>query len=133
MEAYNYASATQTIAQEAQKLASDASTKATSAESKAIEVSEKVAGKQDTLISGSTIKTINGESILGNGDIKVAAEIEMPYSELPEASLNSLKTQGIYKIETATDIPDNTAAAGTLHVNKLDDTHYEQLWYSDSN
>lgn len=30
-------------------------------------------GKQDTLVSGTTIKTINGSSILGSGDIAVAA------------------------------------------------------------
>lgn len=31
-----------------------------------------VSGKQDTLVSGSTIKTINGESVLGGGNIVVS-------------------------------------------------------------
>ena len=30
-----------------------------------------LAGKQDTLISGTNIKTINGQSILGEGDIEI--------------------------------------------------------------
>lgn len=33
------------------------------------EIDNKLAGKQDTLISGETIKTVNGQSILGSGDI----------------------------------------------------------------
>ena len=32
--------------------------------------------KQDTLISGENIKTINGESILGDGDIDINKNIE---------------------------------------------------------
>ena len=35
------------------------------------EVATEVGNKQDTLISGTTIKTINGESILGSGNIEV--------------------------------------------------------------
>lgn len=31
-----------------------------------------VAGKQDTLVSGTTIKTVNGSSLLGSGDLSVA-------------------------------------------------------------
>ena len=32
-----------------------------------------VTGKQDTLVSGTNIKTVNGSSLLGSGDIAVAA------------------------------------------------------------
>lgn len=32
-----------------------------------------IAGKQDALVSGETIKTINGASILGSGDMTIAA------------------------------------------------------------
>lgn len=35
---------------------------------------EALDGKQDALVSGTNIKTINGESLLGSGDIEVAAE-----------------------------------------------------------
>lgn len=34
-----------------------------------------ISGKQDTLVSGTNIKTINNESILGSGNISVAAEL----------------------------------------------------------
>ena len=35
------------------------------------EVQNSVNGKQDTLVSGTSIKTINGESLLGSGDIEI--------------------------------------------------------------
>lgn len=37
-------------------------------------LSHVVGGKQDSLVSGSNIKTINGQSILGDGDISNLAE-----------------------------------------------------------
>lgn len=36
------------------------------------EVDEKLGKKQDTLVSGTNIKTINGESVLGSGDIVIS-------------------------------------------------------------
>ena len=36
-----------------------------------------VDGKQDTLVSGTTIKTINSQSVLGNGDIAVATPTDL--------------------------------------------------------
>ena len=41
---------------------------------------EEVNGKQDTLISGSNIKTINGQDILGSGDIVISGG-DKPYEE----------------------------------------------------
>ena len=42
---------------------------------------QSIAGKQDALVSGTNIKTINGESILGNGDIVIQAGMRItPYS-----------------------------------------------------
>lgn len=35
-------------------------------------VSTEVGGKQDTLVSGTNIKTVNGQSLLGSGDIVVS-------------------------------------------------------------
>lgn len=35
------------------------------------EIVASVGGKQDTLVSGTNIKTINGESVLGSGDLEV--------------------------------------------------------------
>lgn len=37
------------------------------------EVTQGLSGKQDTLKSGTTIKTINGQSVLGEGDIQIGA------------------------------------------------------------
>ena len=38
-------------------------------------IEQQIAGKQDKLVSGTNIKTINGESILGEGNIVVSADI----------------------------------------------------------
>ena len=40
------------------------------------EVATEVGNKQDTLISGTTIKTINGESILGGGNVQVGGAVD---------------------------------------------------------
>lgn len=40
------------------------------------EVYDAVSGKQDTLVSGTNIKTINGETLLGSGNIEVAESID---------------------------------------------------------
>lgn len=50
-------------------------------------VREAINSKQDILVSGSNIKTVNGESILGTGNIEISAEINTPdikqYEYLP--------------------------------------------------
>lgn len=122
-----------TIADAAKESVQSAIDIAKVAESLANTAATSVGGKQDTLVSGTSIKTINGESLLGAGDIAVAVDVETPYEELATADLNNLTEQGVYKIETASSVPADTSASGTLHVNKLGDSHYEQLWYSDSN
>ena len=38
---------------------------------KLTELVSSITGKQDALVSGTNIKTINGQSILGNGDIEI--------------------------------------------------------------
>lgn len=132
-EALSSVEAAETQAAEALEKAEAAIGTADEAKSAADEASIAVETKQDALISGESIKTINGESVLGKGDIKVAASLDVPYSELDSASLNDLRDEGVYKIESASDVPASTSVSGTLHVNKLGDSHYEQLWYSDSN
>ena len=37
-----------------------------------------IANKQDALVSGTNIKTINGESLLGGGDIEISIKIIQP-------------------------------------------------------
>lgn len=41
-------------------------------------VNTELAKKQDTLVSGTNIKTVNGESLLGSGDVKIDAGGAMP-------------------------------------------------------
>lgn len=54
-----------------------------------------LASKQDTLVSGTSIKTINGSSILGSGDIQVQTEITM--DNVPTSgSNNPVKSGGLY-------------------------------------
>lgn len=54
-----------------------------------------LSGKQDTLVSGTSIKTINGSSILGSGDIQVQTEITM--DNVPTSgSNNPVKSGGLY-------------------------------------
>lgn len=45
-----------------------------------------ISGKQDTLVSGTNIKTINGESILGNGNINIE-NVQLGYSTLETIAL----------------------------------------------
>ena len=45
-----------------------------------------LSGKQDTLVSGTNIKTINGNSLLGSGNIEVGGNILIPYGESTSAA-----------------------------------------------
>lgn len=38
-------------------------------------ISTKIATKQDTLVSGTNIKTVNGNSLLGDGDITISGSV----------------------------------------------------------
>lgn len=38
-------------------------------------ISTKIATKQDTLVSGTNIKTVNGNSLLGSGDITISGSV----------------------------------------------------------
>ena len=38
--------------------------------------------KQDTLVSGTNIKTVNGNSLLGSGDITISGQVTMTYNSL---------------------------------------------------
>lgn len=115
------------LATSASAAAEGAEEKAQAAETAVSELSEKLDLKQDALVPGESIKTINGESLLGEGDIKVAAEVETKYEELESASLNDIEEAGVYKIKSASDIPAETSASGTLHVSDLGESHCEQI------
>lgn len=59
-------------------------------------VTAELAKKQDNLVSGTSIKTINGTPLLGSGDIKVAADVTV------DSSLSSTSTNPVQnKVVTA--------------------------------
>lgn len=57
--------------------------------------------KQDTLVSGSNIKTVNGSSILGSGDLAVPANI--PVGQLDATSTATAMTATVSGITSLTD------------------------------
>ena len=83
-----------------------------------------ISTKQDTLVSGTSIKTINGESILGSGDIVISGGGTVDLSEYYK------KTETYSKVEVDTkisDIPEtdlsgyyNKTETETLLSNKVD-------------
>ena len=54
-----------------------------------------ISGKQDTLVSGTSIKTINGASLLGSGDLVISGGVGTDASGIAVASITNL---------TATDV-----------------------------
>ena len=69
-----------------------------------------VAAKQDTLVSGTNIKTINGASILGEGDITVAAESG---AGIDDTTVSTDTTYSSSKITTELGKKQNTLTSGT--------------------
>lgn len=63
--------ATKTELTNVQTVANDADTKADAATSRVESVETSLGNKQDTLVSGTNIKTINNQSILGEGNIEI--------------------------------------------------------------
>lgn len=71
--------------------------------------------KQDTLESGTNIKTINNESLLGNGNINIssggtATDVRINGTSITSNDVADIKTQGTYnsstnKIATMSDLP----------------------------
>jgi hypothetical protein len=73
-----------------------------------------VEGKQDTLVSGTNIKTLNGASVLGNGDLTVGGGSGFHVQLLPGGSIYG----GIYQA--------NVTAAGSNYNNA---TSANQIYY----
>lgn len=70
---------------------------------------EELATKQDSLISGQNIKTINGQDVLGQGDIKISGGGTVD-SELSETSENPVQNK---VITTALNGKQNSLVSGT--------------------
>lgn len=69
-----------------------------------------IGGKQDTLVSGTNIKTVNGSSLLGAGDIAIAGGGSLPVVQ----TFAGAKTLALVDINTYNVSQDATAQAVTL-------------------
>lgn len=126
------------IAEEAERTANAAYEAATSAKDTVDNITEHLeeitAGtKQDTLVSGVNIKTVNGQSILGEGDLVIQEDEDINYQSVDGVSLDELTEEGVYSVVNALNYPVSTANQGTLRVTKLSDTEVEQEWKSKIN
>ena len=65
-----------------------------------------VIGKQDTLVSGTNIKTINGTSVLGSGDLSVSAQVAKDNSTITNNSSNQLQAVATKNANTASGATD---------------------------
>ena len=92
--------------------------------------------KQDTLVSGENIKTINGEDILGYGNITIqggSGEGGLKIEKLTQAEYDAL---GVYDSSTLYAITDSTeddnGGEGGLKIEKLTQAEYDALGVYDS-
>lgn len=124
-EAYTTANTAKTTAETAQTTANTAQTTANEAKSTA-------ESKQDALVSGTNIKTVNGESLLGEGNIQIEEPDLTDYYTKDEAdgkyatktdlssTADSLQTAVGVAQGTAEDAQDEAMAAKTLAQSKQD-------------
>ena len=78
-----------------------------------------ISGKQDTLVSGTNIKTINNTSILGSGNISIggggtATDVQINGTSITSSNVANILTESAYdsstnKIATMSDIPDTSS------------------------
>lgn len=99
-------------------------------------VTEALSAKQDALVSGTNIKTINSQSILGSGNITIQGGTVD--TELDETSENPVQNKVIYaKIDEVEEV---TAAAlnvlndnfGGLKLQQISQSAYDALTTKDS-
>lgn len=82
------------------------------------ELNTNLSKKQDKLVSGTNIKTINGQSLLGNGNIEITGgSTEGPGTETIETDALSLMTygKGVDQNSNHGDIVDNAACWATVN------------------
>ena len=96
-----------------QTVANDADTKVNTLTPRVEGVETAMGNKQDILVSGTNIKTINSQSILGSGDLTVSGVSEEQAQEI--AKIPTLETELAQKAN-ASDVP--TAQTGRYGTNK---------------
>lgn len=109
-------------------------------------------GKQDTLVSGTSIKTINNESILGSGNINIGGgggsttDVQINGTSITSSGTANIITEGTYnastnKLATMSDVPNEDLqrlAGTTINLNSLTTGNYtcdevEHITYYDEN
>ena len=93
---------TQAQLDEVKAIAQDADTKADAVTSRIQNVETQMGNKQDTLVSGTNIKTINSQSILGSGDLTISGVSEEQAQEI--AKIPTLETELAQKANVS-DVP----------------------------
>ena len=78
--------------------------------------------KQDNLVSGTNIKTINGSSVLGSGDLVIAGGVTSVYRHdfniydyLGIAPANSLEVDDVWKITRLTIASNGSVTSGVAN------------------
>lgn len=78
----------------------------------ALQEHQDISGKQDTLVSGKSIKTFNGESLLGEGDIAIISST--PNCESPEGAEGYIRNKTHYAEVISELHPFETTNGGTI-------------------
>lgn len=81
-----------TTAEAANTNATTANTTASEAYAIAEEANQTAQGKQNALVSGENIKTVNGESVLGSGNITIEADVDLDSKQDKLVSGTNIKT-----------------------------------------
>ena len=101
-------------------------------------ITQAISGKQDTLISGTNIKTINNESLLGSGNIVIQGGGGTVDQTIISGSTNAVAGGAVYnkfdEVEqvTAAGLNSLNDKFGGLKLVKLTQTEYDNLQTKDS-
>ena len=81
-------------------------------------------GKQATLVSGENIKTINGESVLGTGDIQISSEAKIYDAKEIKSTFNEKLNNCVNHLNTGEDYTEN------LYINSGDRAIYDNFFHN---
>ena len=88
----------------------------------ATEIQDVLDEKQNVLVSGTNIKTINNESILGEGNITISGTVDQVLDETTSASTNAIATQAVYGPIADLSGQSETVAAALVDLNSEHET-----------
>lgn len=95
-----------------------------------LEIIDAINGKQEKLVSGTNIKTINNESLLGSGNINIsggggtATDVQINGTSITSNNVANIKTNSTYnatsnKIATMSDVPSVDSALSSTSTNPV--------------